>query len=164
MKKRQFMTSMAMAAIFANGMIQTAPAETAAESSEGLRMEIQDVSDAATAGSAEEAKENLERAKEHTRQTKEQLDDAKQKLQEADAAKTAADQAYEAQAKAAETAKSDAGQMLGERQMELEQGLRAGQEAVSGAKEEKDAADQAVLDSQNHLTEMKEDEALAERT
>lgn len=37
MKKKKIMTSVAMVAIVANGMIQTAPAETATEYSEGIR-------------------------------------------------------------------------------------------------------------------------------
>ena len=56
--KKQFMTSVAMVAIVANGMIQTAPAETATEHSEGIQV-VQNTSEVVSTGSVEEAKENL---------------------------------------------------------------------------------------------------------
>ena len=99
MKKKQFMTSVAMVAIVANGMIQTAPAETATEHSEGIQV-VQNTSEVVSTGSVEEAKENLKQAKENTKQTKKQLDDAEQKLQEANSDKDTANQAYEEQVKA----------------------------------------------------------------
>ena len=163
MKKKQFMTSVAMVAIVANGMIQTAPAETATEHSEGIQV-VQNTSEVVSTGSVEEAKENLKQAKENTKQTKKQLDDAEQKLQEANSDKDTANQAYEEQVKAEEEAKNAVAQVLAERQTELEQGLRVGQETRETAKKEKDVADQAVLDAQNQLTKLNEEAALAERT
>lgn len=69
MKKKQFMTSVAMVAIVANGMIQTAPAETATEHSEGIQV-VQNTSEVVSTGSVEEAKENLKQAKENTKRRK----------------------------------------------------------------------------------------------
>ena len=71
---------------------------------------------------------------------------------------------YEEQVKAEEEAKNAVAQVLAERQTELEQGLRVGQETRETAKKEKDVADQAVLDAQNQLTKLNEEAALAERT
>ena len=58
MKKKQFMTSVAMVAIVANGMIQTAPAETATEHSEGIQV-VQNTSEVVSTGSVEEWSEML---------------------------------------------------------------------------------------------------------